>query len=273
MTDQEARYDRIAEGYAAWWSPIHRPATLSLLDVVDEAGEAAGSPQILDVGCGTGAMTREAAARWRRARVTGADISEGMLGIAWRELAAAPGDIPERVHHVQAPADRLPFDDASFDVVLTAFVLQLVPSRHRALREARRVLRPGGLLAYVTWLEGGSLEADRAYDESLEAFGFEPRSGFGHDLENAAAATAVLRRAGFAGAAARAGELVHRFTPEGSLGFVSRFDDEDLFATMDASTRSALTEDLLGRLRALPHDGLDMRLPIVYAWGRRSGSS
>ena len=34
MTDQEARYDRIAEGYAAWWSPVHRPGTLGLLDEV-----------------------------------------------------------------------------------------------------------------------------------------------------------------------------------------------------------------------------------------------
>ena len=31
MTDQEARYDRIAEGYAAWWAPVHRPGTLGLL--------------------------------------------------------------------------------------------------------------------------------------------------------------------------------------------------------------------------------------------------
>ena len=34
MTTQEARYDRIAEGYAEWWSPVHRPATLRLLDVL-----------------------------------------------------------------------------------------------------------------------------------------------------------------------------------------------------------------------------------------------
>ena len=42
MTDQEARYDRIAEGYAAWWAPVHRPGTLGLLDGV-EADVAAGA--------------------------------------------------------------------------------------------------------------------------------------------------------------------------------------------------------------------------------------
>ena len=37
MTDEEARYDRIAEGYAQWWSPVHRPATLALLDEIEPA--------------------------------------------------------------------------------------------------------------------------------------------------------------------------------------------------------------------------------------------
>jgi hypothetical protein len=54
---------------------------------------------------------------------------------------------------------------------------------------------------------------------------------------------------------------------------VSRFDDEDLFASIDADTRQALEADLLARLAALPPDGLEMRLPIVYATGRRAGGA
>ena len=267
--DQEARYDRIAEGYAAWWSPIHRPATLRVLDEV--AGDGRPVAGLLDVGCGTGAMAREAAARWPGARVTGVDISAGMLAIAERETAALPAGAGGQLRYAQAPADRLPFLDGAFDVVVSAFVLQLVPSRPRALREMRRVLRPGGLLACVTWLDGGSLGADRVYDKTLAAFGLEPRDGIGHDdLASPAAAVAQLRRAGFADARAHGDELVHRFTPEGYLGFVTRFDDEDLFATLDQETWQALEEDLLGRLRALPPRDLEMRLPIVYATGRRS---
>jgi SAM-dependent methyltransferase len=273
MTDQEARYDRVAAGYAEWWSPIHRPATLRLLDEADGAGGRA--THVLDVGCGTGAMVQAAAERWPAARVTGLDVSEGMLALARDGLGAVPRDVARRVRYVRATADALPFEDATFDVVMTAFMLQLVPSRFRALREARRVLKPGGLLAYVTWLEGGMLAADAAYDAALAAFGFEPRAqgGSNGDLVSPEAAVAQLRRAGFSGARAHAGELAHRFTPEGYLGFVSRFDDEDLFASIDTDTRQALEADLLARLAALPPDGLEMRLPIVYATGRRAGGA
>jgi ubiquinone/menaquinone biosynthesis C-methylase UbiE len=191
MTAQEARYDRIAAGYSEWWSPIHRPATLRLLDVADDAGGRAAD--VLDVGCGTGAMVQAAAERWPAAHVTGLDVSEGMLALARDGLGALPQDVAGRIRWVRAAADALPFVDASFDVVLTAFMLQLVPSRFRALREARRVLRPGALLAYVTWLEGGVLAADAAYDAALAAFGFEPRTQGGSNGDLVSPEAAVTR--------------------------------------------------------------------------------
>ncbi|MCJ7711286.1 MAG: methyltransferase domain-containing protein, partial [Chloroflexi bacterium] len=85
MTDQGARYDRIAEGYAQWWSPVHRPATLALLDEI-EAPVAAGATRILDVGCGTGALVSAVVTRWPHVSVTGVDLSPGMLAVAEREL-------------------------------------------------------------------------------------------------------------------------------------------------------------------------------------------
>jgi hypothetical protein len=57
MTDQESRYDRIAEGYATWWAPVHRPATLRLLDEV-EPDVRAGARSMLDLGCGSVAGPR-----------------------------------------------------------------------------------------------------------------------------------------------------------------------------------------------------------------------
>lgn len=271
MTDQEARYDRIAEGYAACWSPIHRVKTLALLDVVEPI-VAGGATRILDIGCGTGAMLAVAVARWPEVHVTGVDPSAGMLQVADRELEPLPPSQRERIDLVQAMADRLPFEDASFDLVTTAFVLQLVPSRYRAVREARRVLRPGGTIATLTWLEGGpGFEADAVYDEVLERHGFEGRGGDGDrpDPEGPGVAAARLRRAGFERATAFGDELDHQFTPESFLGFLARFDDEDVFATMDAATRASVEADLLGELRDLPADGLRLRLPIAYATARR----
>ena len=272
MTDQEARYDTIAEAYAELWSPVHRPATLALLDeVARDVGAAARS--MVDVGCGTGALAAEAARRWPGVEVDGVDVSAGMLAIAERTARSLPAAVRGRVRFSQAPADRLPFPDASFDVALTSFVLQLVPSRHRALREMRRVLRPGGRLALATWLRGGEpLVADRAYDDALIAAGLEPRElGDGHDdLRSPAETVAVLRRAGFADAAARAETLVHQFTPESFLGFIARFDDADQFDELEPAQRAELEADVLARLRALPSAGLRLAVPIVYATGRRT---
>jgi ubiquinone/menaquinone biosynthesis C-methylase UbiE len=271
VTEQQARYDRIAAGYAAWWSPIHRPATLGLLDEIAPA-MASGATRVLDIGCGTGALAGEVAVRWPHARVTGLDISAGMLAIAARTVAGLPDGAAGRVALVQAPADSLPFADGSFDVAVTAFVLQLVPSRARALREARRVLAPGGTVATVTWMPGAAAGVDEAYDAALAAAGLEPRGSEAvhDDPASPEVAAARLRRAGFARVAAREGAVEHRHTPEGYLEFMRCFDDEQLFASLGDGQRAALEADLLARLRALRPDDLAQRYPVAYATGRRS---
>jgi ubiquinone/menaquinone biosynthesis C-methylase UbiE len=266
VTDQQARYDRIAEGYAAHWAPIHRPATLRMLGLLDDLDEDPRS--LLDVGCGTGVFAAACVDRWPGAEVEGTDISAGMLEVAERARAALGDRGRDRLRLRQAPADRLPYPDGMFDVVTSAFVLQLVPSRHRALREMRRVLRPGGRLAIVTWLQGGSpFAADAVYDEALLDAGLEPRPSGGecHDPRSPAATEAVLRRAGFSAPRAHADDLRHQFTPESYLAFVTRFDDADLFEDVDPDQRAALEADLLRRLRALGPDDLQLVLPIVLA--------
>lgn len=271
VNGQDSRYDRIAEGYARWWAPIHRPATLALLEEVARDLDA-GPAAMIDVGCGTGALAAAAVVRWAHVRVDGVDASEGMLAIACRTLETLGADAQARVRLRRADAEALPFDDGAFDLALSAFVLQLVPSRFRALREMRRVLRPGGRLAYVTWLRGGApFAADAAYHDALVAAGLEPRSDAGdHDeVASPAAAVAQLRRAGLADARAWATEVTHAFTPESFLAFLVRFDDEDLFEGLEPGARAALEEDLLRRLQALPTGGLRMRLPIVYASASR----
>jgi len=267
MTDQELRYDRIAEGYATYWSPVHRASTLALLDEV-AADAAGGHPRILDVGTGTGAMAVEAAARWPLAEIEAADISAGMLAVATRTVAAA-GEAGRRVHLVQAPADRLPFPDGALDLVLTAFVLQLVPSRPRALREMRRVLRAGGRLAYVGWLAGElPFAADAAWDEVLASAGVERESSGGHDdLASPGMAARQLRAAGLSRVTAREDRLVHQFTPEAYTAFVTQFDDGDLMLDLDPGQREAITADLLERLHRLAPADLRLELPIVYASG------
>src|SRR5687767_12013910 len=101
--------------------------------------------RVLDLGCGTGDLALAAARRAGPAgRVTGADFAEPMLEVARRKSAGVgPGAAP--VEWVRASADALPFPDASFDFVVSAFVLRsLAGIRAGAAREVARVLAPGG---------------------------------------------------------------------------------------------------------------------------------
>jgi ubiquinone/menaquinone biosynthesis C-methylase UbiE len=101
--------------------------------------ELAASADVLEVGCGTGVLTRVLAALPQVRTVVGVDLAESLVEKA-RELA--PG-----LRFEQADARSLPFAEASFDVVVFDSTLSHVPEPQRALDEAFRVLRPGGLLA------------------------------------------------------------------------------------------------------------------------------
>jgi len=259
------RYDRLAESYARHWGPVIRPAAEVVLDHLPELGPG----RLLDIGSGTGALALAALRRWDQVAVTAIDPSGPMLELAEREAATLP-DGGGRLDLVVAPADRLPFEGATFDAAVSSFVLQLVPSRAAALREARRVLRPGGRLAWVSWLVGGDRFApDRVVDDVLAEFGFDPpeAEGSGGDIATAASAAASTRRAGFTDVAAHRTELEHRWTPESYLGFLTEFDEQSLFEDLGRAERRRIERRLLTELRALSDAERTMRLPIVYVTG------
>jgi SAM-dependent methyltransferase len=111
--------------------------------VADAAGIRTAS-RVLDVGCGTGVLAREAFGRvGLDGRVVGLDLNEGMLAVAAR---AEP-----RVEWRRGDAASLPFEDACFDVVVSQFALMYFPDRVSSLREMWRTLAPGGRLAIATW--------------------------------------------------------------------------------------------------------------------------
>jgi ubiquinone/menaquinone biosynthesis C-methylase UbiE len=172
MTDQVERFDRIAGGYEQWWAPVLAPSALALLDLLD-ADVAGGATELLDVGVGTGNLSRPALARWPSVRVTGVDASSEMVGAAEALVAEAVDGSRARFTGTVARAAEMPFADAAFDAAMSSFVLQLVPSRPQALREVRRVLRPGGRFAHVTWLvDDRSFAPDRIFDGLLDEFGY-----------------------------------------------------------------------------------------------------
>jgi len=111
--------------------------------------QLAGTPPdaaVLDLACGTCDMALEVLRQKEGARVVGADLSRAMLGLARTKLAgrAAGGRASGSVRLVNAPAEALPFRDASFDAVTIGFGIRNVPDFTAGLREMLRVLRRGG---------------------------------------------------------------------------------------------------------------------------------
>jgi SAM-dependent methyltransferase len=123
-----------------------------------DAADIRPGDSVLDVACGTGVVARTTADRaGEDGRVVGLDLNEAMLAVA-RRLRP---DLEWR----QGDAADLPFADGSFDVVLCQSGLMFVPDPVRALREMRRVTRPGGTVAVQVW---SGLDAQPAYGPFYE---------------------------------------------------------------------------------------------------------
>jgi SAM-dependent methyltransferase len=129
-------YDRFMGRYSRLLSP----------QLADLAGVAAGQ-RVLDVGCGPGALTSELVARLGPAAVAAVDPSEPFV-------AAARERHPE-VGVRQAPAEELPFADATFDAALAQLVVHFMADPTAGLAEMRRVTRPGGVVAACVWDHAG----------------------------------------------------------------------------------------------------------------------
>ncbi|HSB02741.1 MAG TPA: class I SAM-dependent methyltransferase [Anaerolineales bacterium] len=111
--------------------------------IINAAKIRAGQ-RVLDVACGTGVLARALAERvGPTGSVTGLDINEGMLAVAKRK---AP-----KIEWRHGRAESLPFDNSTFDAVVSQFGLMFFEDRLAAVREMSRVLRPGGQLAVAVW--------------------------------------------------------------------------------------------------------------------------
>lgn len=114
-----------------------------------EAADVRAGERVLDVAAGNGNATLAAARRF--AHVTSTDYVPALLDKG-RERAHAEG---LSVHFQVADAEALPFDDRSFDVVLSTFGAMFTPDHGRAAREMMRVLRDGGRLGMANWTPEG----------------------------------------------------------------------------------------------------------------------
>jgi SAM-dependent methyltransferase len=110
-----------------------------------DAADVRAGDRFLDVGCGTGIVAREAALRvGPSGHVVGFDLNESMLAVAKR--------MHPEIEWRQGDAIQMPFEDESFDAVVSQFMLMFITDRVGVIKEMWRVLAPGGRLAAAVWM-------------------------------------------------------------------------------------------------------------------------
>ena len=132
-----------------------------------------GHGRVLDVGCGTGSLALALADHRAPNKIAGVDIAAPYIAFA----QSRPGG--SRIAFAVGDACRLPYADGSFTAALAQLSLNFVPDAARAVREMRRVVPPGGVVAAAVWDFRGGLVFQRLFWDT--AAGLDPGAGAARD--------------------------------------------------------------------------------------------
>ncbi|MCU1683380.1 MAG: methyltransferase [Amycolatopsis sp.] len=195
-----------AEQTAAWDGAAgeHRVRHAATIDAGARAQNAAfraatgimASDRVLDVGCGTGQSTRDAARAAVSGSVLGVDLSSLMLESA-RELSDADG--LRNVTYEQADAQVHTFAPAGFDVVISRFGTMFFDDHLAAFSNLARALRPAGRLVMMVWQSRGNNEWANVVRDALGPVKETAMSASPFSLSDQATVTGILDAAGFGG--------------------------------------------------------------------------
>jgi SAM-dependent methyltransferase len=211
---------------------------------------------VLDLGTGNGVVAIDAVRRWPEIRAFGVDLSPVMIEHARAAAMKLASSHQGRLDWVEASAERLPFDADFFDFVVSAFLYQFLVKPGPMLAEARRVLRPGGIFAFVTWQggQGETFAPDDVAEEVLKEEGVTWEEVGGPPSRRPSSprtAAAELRQAGFDRVAARSVTLNWRTEADRYL----RRMEEDVapltFEGMNSEKRDRVRQLISERLAQL----------------------
>jgi SAM-dependent methyltransferase len=183
---RETLSDKLTRGYFQLWSPsydrsllqffLYRPVHRAVLAAVRRIDPP--PRRVVDLGCGTARLTYDLATVYAESLVVGIDVSSGMLKAARRRLGCATLPL------VQCNAYALPFGDGTMDLVTSTIAFHWVVDPVAALKEVRRVLRPGGRFVLGTLVArlipgtyfGMRLDSERGELKQLTSAAVETRA-------------------------------------------------------------------------------------------------
>jgi ubiquinone/menaquinone biosynthesis C-methylase UbiE len=144
MTEAKVRqqYNRLATVYDQRWKHY----VTNTLEFLKVWVHPSSTEKVLDIACGTGEFERIVLAENSNQQIVGVDISEQMLAIAKQKNRTFPN-----VSFQIANADSLPFTAHNFDIVISANAFHYFDDPVAALKEMKRVLKPGGRMVILDW--------------------------------------------------------------------------------------------------------------------------
>lgn len=149
----EEMFDSIAPAYdfmnTAMTFGLHRRWRNRALRGLAERVGTEGEKRILDIATGTGDVAFHLGTLFPESKVTGADLSSGMLSVARRKLAGMSESLRRRLRFEQADCLALPYADSTYDAVTVAYGVRNFQNLEAGYREMLRVLRPGGVLCVI----------------------------------------------------------------------------------------------------------------------------
>jgi SAM-dependent methyltransferase len=259
---EHGRWQRAASVYESTFASATRPFIDPLLD----AARVGRGVRVLDIACGPGIVTSQAA---KRAAVpTGLDFSPAMLAIARARDGTISFD--------EGDAEALPYADGAFDAVVSNFGIHHVPRPALALGEAYRVLRSGGRVAFSFWAEPSENIAWKLVFDAIARCGDPaaspappPGGGFG----TAAQCTDALRQVGFTDCTTELVRATWRHADAGSMVAALRAGTARMAAMIEAQPQAvmpAIIDDIeQNAARYRDTDGIAVPIAAVIAAGVR----
>ena len=246
------------ESYVGRWSRLVAEEFLSWLGVPPQ-------DRWLDVGCGTGALSQAVLDKASPVEVCGIDPSAGYIDYAREQVTDS------RARFEVGDAQALPFEDATFDAVVSGLVLNFVPAPAKAVWEMARVARAGGTVAVYVWDYGGEMQLMRYFWDAAAALdpGSELDEGRRFPICRPGPLTAVFQGAGLTDVEARAIDISTRFRDfdEYWAPFLGgQGPAPGYVASLSEAERVALKDRLRDIIPAAPDGSIDL---IARAWAVR----